>query len=50
MLHVCANDTTKNMSTSASCAMGNGSFPGVKCGPGRAADHSSPSSTEVLEE
>jgi len=30
--------------------MGTGSFPGGKVQPGRAADHSSPCSAEVLEE
>jgi len=30
--------------------MGTGSFPGVKCGQGRAADHSRPSSAAVMEE
>ena len=34
----------------ASCKMGTGSFPGVKCGPGCAADHSPPSSAAVMEE
>jgi len=34
----------------ASCTMGTGSFPGGKVQPGRAADHSSPCSAEVLEE
>jgi len=34
----------------ASCKMGIGSFPGVKCGPGCAADHSPPSSAAVMEE
>ena len=34
----------------ASCTMGTGSFLGVKSGPGRDADHSPPSSAEVLEE
>jgi hypothetical protein len=33
----------------ASCTMGTGSFPRGKVRPGRAADHSSPSSAEVLE-
>jgi hypothetical protein len=31
----------------ASCTMGSWSFPGVKCGWGRAADHSSPSNAAV---
>jgi len=30
--------------------MGTGSFPWIKCGRGCAADHSPPSSAEVLEE
>ena len=30
--------------------MGTGSFPGGKVRPGRAADHSSPSSAAVMEE
>jgi len=34
----------------ASCKMGTGSFPGGKVRPGRAADHSSPSSPMVMEE
>jgi len=34
----------------ASCKMGTGSFPWVKRGRGRAADHSSPSSAAVMEE
>jgi len=34
----------------ASCKMGTGSFPGGKVRPGRAADHSSPSSVAVMEE
>ena len=34
----------------ASCTMGTGSFPGVKCGRGRAADHSHPSSAAVMEQ
>jgi hypothetical protein len=34
----------------ASCKMGTGSFPGLKCGRGRAADHSSPSSAAVMEQ
>jgi hypothetical protein len=34
----------------ASCTMGTGSFPGVKYGRGRAANHSPPSSAEVMEE
>ena len=34
----------------ASCKMGTGSFPGGKVRPGHAADHSPPSSAEVLEE
>ena len=34
----------------ASCKMGTGSFPGGKVQPGRAADHSPPSSAAVLEE
>ena len=34
----------------ASCKMGTGSFPGVKYGRGRAADHSPPSSAAVMEE
>ena len=34
----------------ASCAMGTGSFPRGKVRPKRAADHSPPSSVEVLEE
>jgi len=33
-----------------SCNMGTGSFPGLKVRPGRAADHSPPSSTAVMEE
>jgi len=33
----------------AYCKMGTWSFPGVKCGRGRAADHSPPSSTAVME-
>ena len=35
---------------SASCKMGTGSFPGVKCCWGCAADHSPPSSATVMEE
>jgi hypothetical protein len=34
----------------ATRTIGTGSFPGVKCGRGRAADHSPLSSAEVLEE
>ena len=34
----------------ASCKMGTGSFPGCKVRPGRAADHSPPSSAAVMEE
>ena len=34
----------------ASYTMGIGSFPGVKCGRGRAADHSLSSSVTVMEE
>ena len=34
----------------ASCKTGTGSFPGVKCGLGRAADHSTPSSAAVMEQ
>jgi len=34
----------------ASCAMGTGSFPRGKVRPKRAADHSPPSSVEVLQE
>ena len=34
----------------ASCKMGTGSFPGGKVRPGRAADHSPPSSADVMEE
>ena len=34
----------------ASCKMGTGSFQRVKYGPGRAADHSAPSSAAVMEE
>ena len=34
----------------ASCTMGTGSFPGVKFGPGRAADHSPHFSAVVMEE
>jgi hypothetical protein len=34
----------------ASCTTGTGSFPLGKLRPGRAADHSPPSSAEVLEE
>ena len=34
----------------ASCTMGTGSFPGGKVRPGCAADHSPPSSAEVVEE
>ena len=34
----------------ASCKMGTGSLPRVKCGRRRAADHSSPSSAAVMEE
>jgi len=34
----------------ASCKMGTGSFPKGKVWPGRAADHSLPSSTAVMEE
>ena len=34
----------------ASCKMGTGSFPGGKVRPGRAADHSPPSSAAVMEE
>jgi hypothetical protein len=34
----------------ASCTIGTGSFPGVKCGRGLAADHSPPSSAAVMEE
>jgi hypothetical protein len=33
-----------------SCTIGTGSFPGSKVWPGRAADHSPPSSSEVMEE
>ena len=33
-----------------SCTMGTGSFPGGKVRPGRAADHSPPSSAAVMEE
>jgi len=33
----------------ASCKMGTGSFPGGKVRPGRAADHSPPSSAAVME-
>ena len=33
-----------------SCKMGTGSFPGGKVRPGRAADHSPPSSAAVMEE
>jgi len=35
---------------SASCKMGTGSFPGGKVRPGRAADHSPPSSATVMEQ
>jgi len=35
---------------SASCKMGTGSFPGGKVWPGRAANHSPPSSAAVMEE
>ena len=35
---------------SASCKMGTGSFPEGKLRPGRAADHSPPSSAVVMEE
>ena len=34
----------------ASCKMGTGSFPGGKVRPGRAADHSPPSSAAVKKE
>ena len=34
----------------ASCTMGTGSIPGAKVRPGRAADHSPPSSAAVMEE
>jgi hypothetical protein len=34
----------------ASCIMGTGSFPGGKVRPGRAADHSPPSSAVAMEE
>ena len=34
----------------AFCKMGTGSFPGGKVRPGRAADHSPPSSAAVMEE
>ena len=34
----------------ASCKMGTESFPGGKVRPGRAADHSPPSSAAVMEE
>ena len=34
----------------ASCKMGTGSFPGGKVRPGRAADHSPPSSVAIMEE
>jgi len=34
----------------ASCKMSTGSFPGDKVRPGRAADHSLPSSATVMEE
>ena len=34
----------------ASCKMGTGSFPGGKVRPGRAANHSPPSSAAVMEE
>ena len=34
----------------ASCKMGTGFFPGGKVRPGRAADHSPPSSAAVMEE
>jgi len=34
----------------ASCKMGTGSFPGGKVRPGRAADHSPPSSAAVMEQ
>jgi len=34
----------------ASCKMGTGVFPGGKVRPGRAADHSPPSSAAVVEE
>ena len=34
----------------ASCKTGTGSFPGAKVRPGRAADHSPPSSAAVMEE
>ena len=34
----------------ANCKMGTGSFPGSKVRPGRAADHSPPSSAAVMEE
>ena len=34
----------------ASCKMGTGYFPGVKCRPGRAGDHSPPPSAVVIEE
>ena len=34
----------------AFCKMGTGSFLEVKCGQGRAADHSPPSSAAVMEE
>jgi len=34
----------------ASCKMGTGYFPGGKVWPGRAADHSPPSSAAVMEE
>ena len=34
----------------ATCTMGTGFFPGGKVQPGRAADHSPPSSAVVMEE
>ena len=41
---------TDTGSQPASCKMGTGSFPGGKVRPGRAADHSPPSSAAVMEE
>ena len=41
---------TGSVTHPASCKMGTGSFPGVKCGRGRAVDHSPPSSAAVMEE
>ena len=38
------------MAHPASCKMGTGSYPGGKVRPGRAADHSPPSSAAVMEE